>query len=83
LRASNDDEGDGDDVGDGNSDATKKTREGCKGNGDSNVRVAGNKEGEGSKVMVMAMAIRVAGEWSATAKKKLMAMATRVAGKRR
>jgi hypothetical protein len=69
-------------VGDGNGDATKKAREGCKGNGDSDVRVAGDKEGERSKAMVMAMAIRVAGEWSATAKKKLMATATRVAGKR-
>ncbi len=57
-------------MGNGNGDATKKAREGCKGNGDSDVRVAGNIEGEGSKAMVMAMAIRVAGEWSATAKKK-------------
>jgi hypothetical protein len=69
-------------VGDGDGDATKKAREGCKGNGDSDVRVAGDKEGEGSKATVMAMAIRVAGEWSATAKKKFMTTATRVAGKR-
>jgi hypothetical protein len=69
-------------VGDGDGDATKKAREGCKGNDDSNVRVAGDKEGEGSKAMVMAMAIRAAGKWSATAKKKLMATVTRVAGKR-
>jgi hypothetical protein len=70
-------------VGDGDGNATKKAREGCKGNGDSNVRVAGDKEGEGSKAMGIAMAIRVAGEWSAMAKKKLMATVTRVAGKRR
>ncbi len=70
-------------MGDSNGNATKKAREGCKGNGDRDVRVAGNKEGEGSKIMVVAMAIRVAGEWSAAAKKKLMAMVTRMAGKRR
>ncbi len=70
-------------MGDGDGDVTKKAREGCKGDGDSNVRVAGDKEGEGSKAMVMAMAIWVAGEWRATAKKKLMATVTRVAGKRR
>jgi hypothetical protein len=45
------------------------------------VRVAGNKEGEGSKALVMAMATKIAGEWSATATKRLMATATRVAGK--
>ncbi len=46
-----------------------------------NVRVAGNKEGEGSKAMAMVMMTRMAGEWSATATKRSMAMATRVAGK--
>jgi hypothetical protein len=61
----------------------KKAREGCKGNGDGNVRVVGNKEGKGSKVMAMAMATRMAGTWSATATKRLMAMATRVAAKQR
>ncbi len=70
-------------MGDGDGDATKKAREGCKGNGDSDVRVVGDKEGEGSKAMVVAMAIRVAGEWSAMAKKKLMATAMRVTGKQR
>ncbi len=59
----------------------KKAREGCKGNGDANVRVAGNKEGKGSKAMAMVMATRMAGKWSATAMTRLMALATRVAGK--
>jgi hypothetical protein len=60
-------------------------REGCKGNGDGDVRVAGNKECKGSKAMAMAMAMatRMAGKWSATATKRSMATATRVAGKRR
>ncbi len=49
-------------MGNGDGDATKKAREGCKDNGDIDVRVAGDKEGEGSKAMVMAMAIRVAGK---------------------
>jgi hypothetical protein len=61
----------------------KKGKGGLQGNGDSNVRVAGNKEGKGSKTMAMAMATRMAGEWSVTETKRLMAMATRVAGKRR
>ncbi len=61
--------------------STKKAREGCKGNGDGNVRVAGDKEGKGSTAMAMAMATRMAGEWSAMAMKRLMAMAARVAGK--
>jgi hypothetical protein len=41
-----------------------KVREGCKGTGNSDVRVGGIKEGEGSKamVMVMAMATRMAGK---------------------
>ncbi len=51
----------------------KRAREGCKGNDNGNVRVAGDKEGEGSKVMVMAMAIGMAGKWRA--------MTMRVAGK--
>ncbi len=45
------------------------------------MRVAGNKEGKGSKGMAMAMATRMAGEWSAMATKRLMATRTRVAGK--
>ncbi len=63
----------------------KKTREGCKGNDDGNVRVAGNEECKGSKAMVMAMAMatRMLGKWSAMATKRSMAMATRVAGKQR
>ncbi len=42
----------------------KKAREGCKGNDDGHVRVAGNKEGKGSKAMAMAvaMATRMAGK---------------------
>ncbi len=40
----------------------KKAREGCKGNGDGDVRVAGDEEGEGSKMMAMTMATRMAGE---------------------
>jgi hypothetical protein len=61
----------------------KKAREGCKGNGDGNVRVAGDKRGKGSKVvaMAMAMATSMAGEWSVTTAKRLMAMAMRVVGK--
>jgi hypothetical protein len=55
----------------------------CKGNGDGDVRVAGDEEDEGSKAIAMAMATRMEGEWSATAMKRLMATATRVAGKRR
>ncbi len=45
------------------------------------MRVAGDKEGEGDKVMVMAT--RIAGEWTATATKRAMVMATRVLGERR
>jgi hypothetical protein len=60
----------------------KKGKVGCKGNGDGNVRVAGNEEGEGSKAMMMAMATRLAGKkWSATVTKRLMAVATWVASK--
>ncbi len=58
-------------------------REGCKGNGNGDVRVVGNKESKGSKAMVIAMATRRAGEWSAMATKRLMAMVTRVVGKQR
>ncbi len=39
--------------------------------------VAGDKEGEGNKAM--AMATRIAGEWTATATKRAMVMAMRVA----
>ncbi len=60
---------------------TKKAREGCKGNGNGDVRVAGNEEGKGSKVVAMAMATRMAGKWSETATKSSMVTATRVAGK--
>jgi hypothetical protein len=59
----------------------KKAWEGCKGNGNGNVRVVGNKEGKGRKAMAMAMGTRMAGEWSAKATKRLMATAMRVAGK--
>jgi hypothetical protein len=45
------------------------------------MRVAGNKEGEGVKVM--AMATRIAGEWTATATKRAMVTATRVVGEQR
>jgi hypothetical protein len=47
------------------------------------VRVAGDKEGKGSKAMAMAMvmATRMAGKWSAMATKKSRAMAMRVVGK--
>jgi hypothetical protein len=78
-------DGDGNDVGDGHSDEAgrrQKAGEGCKGNDKDNVRVMSNKEDEGSKAMVMAMATRMAGTWSATTTKRLMAMTTRVAGKR-
>ncbi len=43
------------------------------------MRVAGNKEGEGSKAM--AMATRMEGKWMASATKRVMAMKTREAGK--
>ncbi len=43
------------------------------------MRVAGNKEGEGSKAM--AMATRMAGEWTAMETKRAMVKAMRVAGK--
>jgi hypothetical protein len=39
----------------------KKSREGCKCNGGGNVRVVGNKEGEGSKAMAVVMTTRMAG----------------------
>ena len=45
------------------------------------MRVAGDKEGKGSKVMAMAMATRMVGKWTATATKRVMVTATRVAGK--
>ncbi len=45
------------------------------------MRVAGDEEGEDGKAM--AMATRIAGEWTVTAKKRAMAMETRVAGKQR
>ncbi len=47
------------------------------------MRVAGDKEGKGSKAMTMAMAARMAGKWSAIAKKRSMATVTRVVGKQR
>jgi hypothetical protein len=78
--------GDGNNVGNGNGDEAggqqKKAREGCNGNGDGNVWVAGNKVGKHRKAMAMAMATRMAGKWSAMAMKRLMVMATRVAGGR-
>jgi hypothetical protein len=43
------------------------------------MRVAGDKEEEGNKAMTMAT--RIAGEWTATSRKRAMVMATRVAGK--
>jgi hypothetical protein len=43
------------------------------------MRVASDKEGKGDKAM--AMVIRIAGEWTATATKRAMVMARRVAGK--
>jgi hypothetical protein len=43
------------------------------------MRVAGNKEGEGGKAM--AMAIRMAGEWTVTARKRVMSIMARVVGK--
>jgi hypothetical protein len=45
------------------------------------MRVAGDKEGEGTKATVMAT--RIAGEWSVTVMKKAMVTVTRVAGERR
>jgi hypothetical protein len=42
------------------------------------MRMAGNEEGEDSKVM--AMATRMADEWTVTARKRAMATATRVVG---
>ncbi len=47
------------------------------------MRVAGIKEGKGSKAMAMAMAARMVGEWSATETKRSMATAMRVVGKQR
>jgi hypothetical protein len=43
------------------------------------MRVAGDEEGKGGKVMVMAT--RMASNWTATATKRVMGTATRVAGK--
>jgi hypothetical protein len=43
------------------------------------MRVAGDKEGEGGKAMVMGT--KMTGKWTATAKKRVLAMAMRVAGK--
>ncbi len=45
------------------------------------MRVAGDKEGESDKVMVMVT--RIAGERTATMTKRAMVMATRVAGEQR
>jgi hypothetical protein len=43
------------------------------------MRVAGDEEGEDGKAM--AMATRMAGEWTVTARRRAMALTTRVAGK--
>ncbi len=43
------------------------------------IRVAGNKEGEGGKVMVMVT--RMVGKWTVTVSKTATASTTRVAGK--
>jgi hypothetical protein len=43
------------------------------------MRVVGDEEGEGGKVMVMAT--RMAGKWTVMATKRAMALATRVASK--
>ncbi len=43
------------------------------------MRVAGNEEGKGRKVMVMAT--RIEGKWTATATKRAMVTVMRVAGK--
>jgi hypothetical protein len=43
------------------------------------MKVAGNKESKGNKTM--SMATRIAGEWTATAMKRVMVTATRVVGK--
>ena len=61
----------------------KKAREGCKRNGDGNVRVAGNEEGKGRKAIAMAMATKMAGKCCVMGTKRSMAMATRVVGKQR
>ncbi len=45
------------------------------------MRVAGDKEGKGNKVM--AMATMIMSEWTATATKRAMMTATRVADKQR
>jgi hypothetical protein len=42
------------------------------------MRVVDNRDGEGDKAMVMAT--RIAGEWTATATKRVMVTAMRVAG---
>ncbi len=47
------------------------------------MRVVGNDEGKGSKAMAMAMATRLAGEWSVMATKRSMATVMRVGGKQR
>ncbi len=49
-------------------DDNKCKGKGCKGNGNCNVRVAGNKEDKSSKVMTMAS--RMAGKWTATVTKR-------------
>ncbi len=46
------------------------------------MRVVGNKESEGSKAMVMAMATKRADKWSVTAMKRAMVTAMRVVDKR-
>ncbi len=43
------------------------------------MRVAGDEEGKGRKAM--AMATKMAGKWTVTARKRAMAMASRVVGK--
>jgi hypothetical protein len=58
----------------------KRERARAAGTMETAMRVAGNEEGEGDKAM--AMATRIAGEWTATATKKAMVTVMRVAGKR-
>jgi hypothetical protein len=45
------------------------------------MRMAADEEGKGNKAI--AMATRIAGEWTATVTKRAMVMAMRVAGKQR
>ena len=55
--------------------------EGSKGNGDVNLRVAGEEEDEGCTAM--ALTTRMAGKWTEMSTKRAMTMVTRVAGKQR